>query len=387
MVWYDSGRADALKMGRDLNRWQARTPLERRLSARLRHAPRGDCLDFDQLTELARRGRRTPHYYAWMSHIVSCPACRRAYLQTRALIRAQRPRLMRFLSRLTMPKPLVWASATAGAAAVFAFLFWQAREPATDLAAQQLGRPPVTVLQPSNPLAAADARQGEADTPVLADSRLTPRPPATPAGSLPASAQELQAASRFGAFVQEAVELLQQAVAQLGTRAATMPPATSGIRLTQPELESNYSLEPGQLVFRWTPVESAQGYAVRLIHLGDGSDVLNTQLDAAQAEFTLSEPLPPGEYELTITVQEGARQRAYRKRFYVLNAEQLEQLNWARRHASSQPLLSAAVFYKIDRYGEALQAIERALQKFPNDPLVQRWRDVIQRRLSQRQAE
>ncbi len=80
--------------------WESWTPLERRLAARLRHAPTGPCLDFEQLTELARRGRRTPDYHALMLHIVSCPACRRSYLQTRAIVQAQRPRWWQWLQRL-----------------------------------------------------------------------------------------------------------------------------------------------------------------------------------------------------------------------------------------------------------------------------------------------
>ncbi len=80
--------------------WHGWTPLERRLAARLRHAPAGACLEFEQFIELARRGRRTPNYHALMLHIVSCPECRRSYLQTRAIVQAQRPRLIRWLSRL-----------------------------------------------------------------------------------------------------------------------------------------------------------------------------------------------------------------------------------------------------------------------------------------------
>ncbi|MCX7925697.1 MAG: hypothetical protein N2554_07800 [Fimbriimonadales bacterium] len=81
---------------------QGWTPLERRLAERLRRTPIGACLGFDQLIELARRGQRAIHYRALMLHIISCPDCRRSYLQVRAIVQAQRPRLLRWLDRLLL---------------------------------------------------------------------------------------------------------------------------------------------------------------------------------------------------------------------------------------------------------------------------------------------
>lgn len=78
---------------------QGWTPLERRLAARLKRAPTGACLDFDQMVALARRGRRAPHYRMFMTHIVSCPLCRRSYLQIRAVVQTQQPCLTRHLNR------------------------------------------------------------------------------------------------------------------------------------------------------------------------------------------------------------------------------------------------------------------------------------------------
>jgi hypothetical protein len=83
---------------------QARTPLERRLSAQLKGVPAGLCPTFEQLLDLAQRGRRAPNYHALMVHIVSCPACRRSYLQMRTVLRARRSRFRRWLSRFFAPK-------------------------------------------------------------------------------------------------------------------------------------------------------------------------------------------------------------------------------------------------------------------------------------------
>ncbi|MDW8106900.1 MAG: hypothetical protein RMK45_05405 [Armatimonadota bacterium] len=70
-----------------------------------------------------------------------------------------------------------------------------------------------------------------------------------------------------------------------------------------------------------------------------------------------------------------------------MNAEQLQQLAWARQHACEKPLLCAAVFYQIDRYAEALVCLERAARRYTDDPLVARWRAVVQQRIQQRACE
>jgi hypothetical protein len=101
-----------------------RTPVERQLKRRLRSAPLGRCLTFEQFLELAKRGRRAAGYYELMTHIISCPACRRAYLELRVILQAQRPSLARWLSRLTTPRLPQWALATGFAGVVFAFAVW-----------------------------------------------------------------------------------------------------------------------------------------------------------------------------------------------------------------------------------------------------------------------
>ncbi|MCX7992447.1 MAG: tetratricopeptide repeat protein [Fimbriimonadales bacterium] len=100
------------------------TPLERRLAARLRHAPLGLCLTFEQFTDLAQHGRRCPNYHAHMLHLVSCPACRRAYLELRALLRLQRPSLSCWLRRIALPQFPQWALASGAAFSVFALALW-----------------------------------------------------------------------------------------------------------------------------------------------------------------------------------------------------------------------------------------------------------------------
>lgn len=81
----------------------ARTPLERRLSQRLHRTPLGACLHFEQIVDLARRGRRAADYYARMPHVISCPHCRIAYLQSLQILEAQQPRLVRWFKQLRLP--------------------------------------------------------------------------------------------------------------------------------------------------------------------------------------------------------------------------------------------------------------------------------------------
>ncbi len=82
---------------------QARTPLERRLAQRLHRTPLGACLPFEQIVDLARRRRRAADYYAGMTHVISCPHCRIAYLQTRQILEARQPRLVRWFKQLRLP--------------------------------------------------------------------------------------------------------------------------------------------------------------------------------------------------------------------------------------------------------------------------------------------
>ena len=100
------------------------TPLERRLAERLRHAPLGQCLTFEEFMALAQQGRRAKGYHQHMQHLVSCPACRRAYLELRALLGVQRFRLARWFKSLSMPPFFQWALASGVAASVFAFALW-----------------------------------------------------------------------------------------------------------------------------------------------------------------------------------------------------------------------------------------------------------------------
>ena len=351
---------------------QAHTPLERRLSRRLRHAPSGACLDFEQIVELARRGRRATDYYARMAHVISCPSCRRAYLQARQIIEAQRPSLVRWFKRFRLPITLTFAPATAVAAVVFAVMLWQPRAP------QLVGEPSVIAATPDSELPVVGILTGDAQ-PRTADSRLE-TPPA------PAASDELRLARQSPPFVASAVEWLQQSVAQITPRSggqSQMP----WLRLRTPDIESNSAIEPGVVVFEWTPVEDAKGYRLRLNQANRSEPIGDATLDAGQARLALDQPLRPGEYTLTIIVEQEGQSRVFQRDFYVLNESQQRALRWARENAEQYPLLSAAVFYENDRYTDALRCLERASKEYPNDRLVDQWRKQVESRIRQRLAE
>lgn len=367
----------------------ARTPLERRLGHHLSAQPSGECLSLEQLTALARLGRRAPEYRELMHHVITCPACRQALLQARALVRAQRPRPLIWLQEVLLPRPLVWMPAL-GALVIVALLVWYGRGTPSQVASVA-PREPATTAAPMPEVPTPPAKRSSQPTPQLAQERVKPPasaapPPSRETPQLPASQRELQAARQYAAFVQQAVRLLQQATAALEMR--TMPrPATPWLSFVEPDLLNNAALEPNTRRFRWQPVPDAEGYEVKLIRASDGATLAAATLDAAQTELVLEAPLPAGSYELHLIAFQGLRQQTAHVRFYVLNAEQLQQLQWARHHAQDKPLLSAAVFYQIDRYKEALECLERAAQKYPNDAQVEKWRAVVQARLRLRASE
>lgn len=373
---------------------EIRTPIERRLAARLRNAPIGECLSFEQVVTLARRGRRAPGYHEQMLHAISCPACRQMVLQVRALIRAQRPRWMHWLQQLSLPRPLVWAPASGVAAIALAFFLWQGRGGEQNIASlpptDTRGEPSASVVQ-SEPLDAPPGSSRSTDSPPrLVDTRSTPpgasarpRKPTPPAP--PSSQRELQLAQQLPAFVRDAIDLLQQATA-FATRSAPIS-AAPWLEFVQPDLQRNSSITADTLRFQWSPVPDAQGYRF-VLRRADGGVVAEANLNAERTEYALNEPLEAGQYEITLTVMTSAEPaRTLRRKFYVLDAEHERMYQWARQRADTLPLLSAAVFYQIDRYEDALRCIERAAQKYPNDERVSKWRKVIQTRIDTRVGE
>ncbi|MCX7993239.1 MAG: hypothetical protein N2651_06175 [Fimbriimonadales bacterium] len=369
--------------------WQAQvepTPLERRLRARLRHVSIGSCLSFEQLLTLARQGHHAPNYHTLMQHVITCRECRQMVLQARALVQAQRPSWARWLQRLALLRPLMWAPAAGVAALALAFFLWQGREANQRIAENptgNAGEPSVSIAQHDTSPTSMGGTQSGTALPQLADSRLTqPEPERPPA---PPSQRELQQAAQYPSFVGNAVKLLSQAAATLGNRSASNT-VTPWLEFIQPDLQRNISILPQTRRFQWTPVAEASGYLF-ILRRTDGDTIAQATLAADKNEFTLDAPLPPAQYEVRIVAQLPDQARTLRREFYVLNPEQQQRYAWAQQYAEKSPLLSAAVFYQIDRFEDALRCVERAARKYPNDPQVDLWRRVVQLRINLRLGE
>jgi tetratricopeptide (TPR) repeat protein len=50
---------------------------------------------------------------------------------------------------------------------------------------------------------------------------------------------------------------------------------------------------------------------------------------------------------------------------------QQAQLRWARQNASEAPLVAGLLLYQLERYREAVDALQRAQRKYPNDEEIE----------------
>jgi hypothetical protein len=365
-----------------------RTSWEKQLGAYLRQQPEGECLKFEQLLMLVHRGRRLRDYPRAMRHMATCPDCRRAYLELRAIERMQAhglfARLLQFGSR-----PSVWAPAVGAAVAVAALVWWLWMPCGTQIAQQ-----PPRLAHPEPPMASAPSEPKRAPAPPrLADE--TPRatkPPAEPPRPATPLERELAAIKKMEPFLREAASAFTAMLSSGSIRSHTQNLPTPPIRLLEPDIERNTAITETRPPFRWQSVAQATGYKLQ-IRAADGSRVLiETTLDATQTHY----PLPPeatlargDEYELVLTVlREEKEPITLQRQFSILSDEQYEQWKWAQQHERTPPLLSAMVYYyHLDRYADALRCLQRAKQRYPRDAQIARWLTLVEQRIRQRESE
>ena len=424
-----------------------RTPVERQLKRRLRHAPIGKCLTFEQFLEVAKRGRRAAGYYELMTHIISCPACRRAYLELRVILQAQRPSLVRWLSRLTTPRLPQWTLATGFAGVVFAFAVWalypkpesntllasnppapkvhsgaQSNAPTTPPNSQiaQLPQNPTVPKQEKNQRVdseqkpkseigtSAPKRAGNGGRVVIAKkqpsqnggngsqsqvpqtkqgrsdrTQIAQKEPGTSStqpssGIAKVRGSPLERELAFvGRLLSQGAESLSRTLASLAqgrtVRSGQDGRSIQQIRILQPNLSETDLLEDTTLTLRWSPVEDAVRYRLTLRHSDTGETLLEEELPATQTQFQLRSLASGDEYELILSAPRGERATLKTEiRFRVMSEAQRAQLRWARQNASEAPLVAGLVFYQLERYQEALDALQRAQQKYPNDEAITR---------------
>jgi hypothetical protein len=417
-----------------------RMPMERLLRRRLRNAPLGECLTFEQFLELAKQGRRAAGYYEQMTHIVSCPACRRAYLELRVILQAQRPSLARWLSRLAIPRLPQWALATGFAGVVFAFAVW-ALYPKPASSTLIASNPPApknsgiqndTPTTPQNPQVAQSPQNSTApkqEKNLRTKSEQEPKPetstrkgtgnrekrivvakkqptgddgnsfsgqnsqtkqersdrfqtarevsgtPSPPPSSGTAQAQgsplERELAS-VGRLLSQGAESLSRTLASLAqgraVRGGQDGRSIQQIRILQPDLSETDLLEDTTLTLRWSPVEDAVRYRLTLRRSDTGETLLEEELPATQTQFQLRSLASGNEYELVLSAPRGERATLKTEiRFRVMSEAQRAELQWARQNATQAPLVAGLIFYQLERYPEALDALQRAQQKYPND--------------------
>jgi len=378
-----------------------RTSWEKQLGTYLRQQPEGECLEFEQLLMLVHRGRRSRNYYRAMRHLAACSACRRAYLELRAIERMQAQglfaRLLQFGSR-----PSVWAPAVGAVVAVAALVWWLGTSRNIQIAQQ-----PPQLVRPETDTASAPLEPKHTPAaPKLADE--TPRatkPPANPARpannplagpSRPTTPleRELASVSKVASFVREAASkftALLTAGSRTGDSDIQNQPAPP-IRLLEPDIERNTAITETRPAFRWQPVAQATGYTLQIREANRSQVLIETTLDATQTRYQLPSEATlarGGEYELVLTaLREGKEPITLQRQFSILSDEQYEQWKWAQQHERTHPLLSAMVYYyHLDRYTDAQRCLQRARQRYPRDAQIARWLTLIQQRIRQRESE
>ena len=424
-----------------------RTPVERQLKRRLRHAPIGKCLTFEQFLEMAKRGRRAAGYYELMTHIISCPACRRAYLELRVILQAQRPSLVRWLSRLTTPRLPQWTLATGFAGVVFAFAVWalypkpesntllasnppapkvhsgaQSNAPTTPPNSQiaQLPQNPTVPKQEKNQRVdseqkpkseigtSAPKRAGNGGRIVIAKkqpsqnggngsqsqvpqtkqgrsdrTQIAQKEPGTPStqpssgiAKVRGSPLEQELAS-VGRLLSQGAESLSRTLASLAQgRAARGGRSARGVQqipVLRPDLSETALLEETTVTLQWESVEGATRYMVVLRRRDTGETLLEEELPETQTQFQLRSLASGGEYELILSAPRGERATLKTEiRFRIMSEKQREELRWARQNASKAPLVAGLLLHQLERYREAIDALQRAQQLYPDDEAISR---------------
>lgn len=238
------------------------------------------------------------------------------------------------------------------------------------------------LAQQTSPEAAKPSAADNAPAPQTQVAQNTPETePSRPEQS--ALQRELASApAQLAARASELHGLLASLLRRAGTRGGGGANMEGAIRFTQPDLRTSDLLEETTPRFEWTPVHNAQEYTL-LLRSENGQVVLETTLPAQQNTYQVSQPLTRGvRYTLELKAQRGiARTLTGTVRFRVMSEAEIAELRLARETADSNPMLSAMLFVKLERYAEARTAIERALQRYPDDEQVQQLADIIRARV------
>jgi len=282
-----------------------------------------------QILELVERGQRCDRYDEYIDHITICPVCRETYkqlLQAEAVVReARRPRFA--LPRLVAP--------LAAAAAVLAILF--------------TGR---ALLLPPAPTTLALRQQ---------------------------DGVWYEGATRLPEWASDAAALFANPP-DMQTRSDAAP-AARAVQLLAPN-PANRALESLTPEFRWQAVPDAARYRAQLKR-ADTNEPVALVVEGTQARLAPNITLQAGaRYRLTIEALAAGEVAGEGLtgvyEFRTLTPDEQTRLRWARANRQNAPRTCVAVFYQLGCYADA----QETLSMLPaDDPLVQRWRKVLEAHL------
>jgi hypothetical protein len=283
-------------------------------------------LSAEQIMELVERGRRCARYDEYIDHITICPICRETYkqlLQAEAIVReARRPRFA--LPRLVAP--------LAAAAAVLALVF--------------IGR---ALFLPTAPETLALRQQ---------------------------DGVWYEGTTRLPEWASDAAALFANPP-DLQTRSDSVP-AERAVRLLAPN-PANRALESLTPEFRWQAVPDAARYRARLQRVDTGEPA-PLVVEGTQARLAPNTTLQAGvRYRLTIEALAASEVAGEGLtgvyEFRTLTPDEQTRLRWARANRQNAPRTCVAVFYQLGCYADA----QETLNTLPaDDPLVQRWRRILE---------
>jgi tetratricopeptide (TPR) repeat protein len=132
-------------------------------------------------------------------------------------------------------------------------------------------------------------------------------------------------------------------------------------------------LEETTVTLQWEPVAGATKYIVVLRQRDTGETLLEEELPETQTLFQLRSLASGGEYELILSAPCGERATLKTEiRFRIMSEKQREELRWARQNASKAPLVAGLLLHQLERYREAIDALQRAQQLYPDDEAISR---------------
>jgi hypothetical protein len=161
--------------------------------------------------------------------------------------------------------------------------------------------------------------------------------------------------------------------------------AGTPIHLEQPDM-ANRNLLPSELRFNWKQVDGASKYAIRL--WSQDQDLTEHLIVSDEgAQLSPHATLEPGvTYRIHIQADLDpdsdwiAAPVELTCSFGILDKREEDQLNWANSNVFTAPVAAMLTFYRLQRYADALAALESC----PQGGEIDTWREAIERIASER---